>query len=299
MTKLPGFLGTHNLPYSDFHELNLDWILSVVKSLAEQFESWQTIAEALEQALKALPGQLEANSQAGREYADQAAAKALEDANEHSDNQDAIQNALWAEKFAHGYQKLLALIQSGDTLVEEKVKLWFSILWENLKSIPLPAVQNPFTGNMDSVQNVLNDIYNRFRYEAFTAQEFDDYGQTAEWWDNLGLSAEQYDLYAKTLSGWCENYWFRDYFKMRDPFDGLIKPQKEVICELAALHQNGYTAAEMDAWEMTAEEWDALGFTAAQFDWQQWKAGARKSTANYALPLYIKGDLAEVNGPTE
>lgn len=296
--SLPHFWGYNGLPYTDFHELNLDWILSVVKKLAAKFDEWQELAEALEKLWKDLPGMFEENSKTDQAYADKVAQESLEAANAHSDQQDALQNSEWAEKFAHGFYELTKAWQRGDALVENKVKLWFSILWENLKRVPLPAVQNPFTGQVDSVQNVLNDIYNHFRYEAFTAQEFDDYGQTAEWWDSLGLTALDYDLYAKRLSGWWENYWFRDYFLMRDPFDGQMKPQKEVIYELAALHQNGYTAEEMDSWELTAQEYDDMGYTARNFDWTQWRAGARETTANYGLPKFHKGDFAEIEDMT-
>lgn len=284
--KIPNFAGIYEWPYTNFHELNLDWILTTVKKLAEQFEEWETLAAELEKLWKQLPGMLDANSKADQAYADEVAKQAELDANKHSDQQDALQNAAWADKFAHGFYLLTKAWQGGDKLVEEKVKLWFQILWEKLKTIPLPTVQNPFTGQMDSVQNVLNDIFNHFRYEAFTAQEFDDYGQTAEWWDSLGLTAFDFDLYAKRLSGWWERYWFRDYFLMRDPFDGQMKPQKDVILELAALHQNGYTAAIMDGWELTAEEWDALQFTAYAFDWTHWREKPLAKTENYGLPQF-------------
>ena len=61
---------------------------------------------------------------------------------------------------------------------------------------------NPYTGQEDSLQNILNDTQMVLsRAAAFTAGGFDISGIEAEWFDALGLTAGQFDAHGKLTLG--------------------------------------------------------------------------------------------------
>ena len=41
----------HGYPYTNFHELNLDWVIEQVKQCLETIDRWSETARELEQAL--------------------------------------------------------------------------------------------------------------------------------------------------------------------------------------------------------------------------------------------------------
>lgn len=58
---------------------------------------------------------------------------------------------------------------------------------------------NPTTGYKESIDKVVNDIYDTLRYWGVTALEFDDYGITCTSFDNMDLSAIKFDVYGKRM----------------------------------------------------------------------------------------------------
>lgn len=60
-------------------------------------------------------------------------------------------------------------------------------------------VFNPTNGKKEQLEKSLNDIYNMLRYEAITAQEFDNLELTAQNYDIKEITAQNFDLYSKTI----------------------------------------------------------------------------------------------------
>lgn len=58
---------------------------------------------------------------------------------------------------------------------------------------------NPSTGMMDSLQNIINDMYDMDRTDAITATEYDGLELTATAYEAYDLTASDYDFHAKSL----------------------------------------------------------------------------------------------------
>lgn len=61
------------------------------------------------------------------------------------------------------------------------------------------TVRNPTTGTIDPLEKVLNDIYDTFRTEAITVNEFDNLELTATDFDSRQITANAFDLYGKEI----------------------------------------------------------------------------------------------------
>ena len=71
-----------------------------------------------------------------------------------------------------------------------------------LKDAPALPLTNPYTGQVDTLQNIINDTQMVLSREAaFTADGFDVSGIEAGWFDALGLTAGQFDAHGKLTLG--------------------------------------------------------------------------------------------------
>ena len=139
-------------------------------------------------------------------------------------------------------------------------------LIEFLGKIPTGTqlVINPTNGTIDTLQATLYNMYDYYRVDGLTAQQYDALGLTAEEYDAQGLTAYDYDFYsARTLE-------IDDRFYMFDPFNGSIRLISSVVDELANLHKGDSTfnAEEYDALEVTAGRYDEQELSAYSYDWQ-------------------------------
>ena len=152
-------------------------------------------------------------------------------------------------------------------LHDANVKTWLEgRLSEFLSEIPRGQVivTNPTNGTLDSLQQTLFDMYDYYRTDGLTAQEYDNLQLTASEYDAQGLTAYEYDFYAtRTLQ-------IDERFYMNDPFNGEFKLISRVVDKLADLHKgdSAFTAEQYDALEMTAETYDGKELTAYGYDWQ-------------------------------
>ena len=139
-------------------------------------------------------------------------------------------------------------------------------LIEFLGKIPTGTqlVINPTSGTIDTLQATLYNMYDYYRVDGLTAQQYDALRLTAEEYDAQGLTAYDYDFYsARTLE-------IDDRFYMFDPFNGSLSLISSVVNELADIHKGDSTfnAEEYDALEMSAETYDGKELTAYSYDWQ-------------------------------
>lgn len=152
-------------------------------------------------------------------------------------------------------------------LHDANVKTWLEgRLSEFLSDIPRgqTIVTNPTNGALDSLQQTLFDMYDYYRTDGLTAQEYDNLQLTASEYDEQGLTAYEYDFYAnRTLQ-------IDERFYMNDPFNGEFKLISRVVNELADLHKgdSAFTAEQYDALDISAETYDSKELSAYAFDWQ-------------------------------
>lgn len=187
-----GFI--NQFPYSDFHELNLDWLIKQTKesmnaitALQEQMAQIEVLTK--EQIELMIDQAIEANNQV-------IAQKLINLKNEitseyqnyvrnqidiltvYIDNQDTYYNGL-----AEGY--------ATTALTESKA-------YTDNKVIDYTMMINPITGNYDDVRDVVDDIVNYFHTgDSLTAGEYDNLELTADDYDNYELTAYDYDFNGK------------------------------------------------------------------------------------------------------
>lgn len=196
-----GFI--NQFPYSDFHELNLDWLIKQTKAIEDQIKTLEEelakIEVMTEDQIKALinqaittnnvqlynsMAQLKADITADyKNYVDGRVTylKNLIDQLEiYVDNQDM-------------YYFNLGKAYSDDMLTQAKA-------YTDEQVLDYTLMINPITGTYDDVRKVVNDIFNNFlTNDSLTAGEYDALDLTASAYDAYDLTAYDYDFNGKNL----------------------------------------------------------------------------------------------------
>lgn len=294
-------------PYTDFHELNLDWLLSNYQAIIDktnQIIEWSNNhqIEYEEAIIRLTAVENEINSFEAEVRAAFARQKAEIDADFAQQKAD-LQAALEATKaeIDAEMEKLTNEVNTAIASFEVRfITLKNQILNEldNLKAEVRQQVADLYKEMEDNneyvfnyVENRLNQfiddfpkvvtvyVYNPYRGEVTDIQQaiLDIYGVaciwglTAQQYDSLDLTATEYDALELTAVQY-DTMGYKLLYKdpahyMINPFNGEYVPLQVVISSLAALHMGGLTASEYDALEDTAAYLDSLDLTAFQYDW--------------------------------
>lgn len=172
----------NNYPYTDFNELNLDWILKTVKELSEKIEEYEDFAteEFVLDQINALNSELIALINTKVDY------------DEYNTFVSEVQTSL---------NSFSSIINTLDTRVNENAQAIVDT-YNELKAyideqvIDLQLI-NPFTGQSEPAQSVINYMANLMRSDSLTAEEYDNAQLTASTYDLLELTAYMYDNYGK------------------------------------------------------------------------------------------------------
>lgn len=183
-------------PYSDFHELNLDWLLAKTKSMIEKMtyleEEFAKIEVLTEEQIRSMINSAIAtnniyllnelnnlHTQITNEYTSYVNNR-IEQLKVYLDNQD-----IYYDNLAKGYADQ-ALIDAK-TYTDDQVLNYTMMI-------------NPITGHYEDVRNVVNDIVTYFHtQDSLTAGEYDALDLTAGYYDGKQLDAYDYDFNGKTL----------------------------------------------------------------------------------------------------
>lgn len=287
-------------PYTDFHELNLDFLLTSYQSIIDKVN--ETIAWAnnhqieYEEAIERLTAveneiytfeaqitaafdKLETDLKAEME-------KALSDTIAEVDatitqlRQDVafaiasfenrflaletqIKNELAETKaqVARAIIELQQVLAANNQFIFEYVENRLQKFIDDLPEILTVQVYNPYRGEVTDIQVAINDLYSIACIWGLTAAQYDSLGLTASEYDALEITAAQYDTMGYKLL-----YKDPDYH-MLSPFTGEYVHVQDVIMDLAHLHMGGVTASYYDGLELTATEYDEKELTAFQYDW--------------------------------
>ena len=287
-------------PYTDFHELNLDWLLTNYQAIIDKTN--ETIAWAnnhqieYEEAIERLTAveneidtfeaqitaafnQLETDLRTEMEKAlsdtiaevDETIAQLRQDVsfaiaafeNRFLELETQIKNELAETKaqVARAIIELQNILQANNNFIFDYVENRLNKFIDDLPEILTVMVYNPYRGETTDIQTAINDIYSVACIWGLTASQYDSLGLTAAEYDALGLTAQEYDTMGYKLL-----YKDPDY-NMLSPFTGEYVHVQEVIMDLAHLHMGGVTAEYYDGLELTAQEYDEKELTAFQYDW--------------------------------
>lgn len=283
-------------PYSDIHTLNLDWILDEIKAFREELEQIEDYGDRitqlevetdkLERDLNSFKNTYESFVNTTRHTEEELQRQIrnndtkisnlktyvlnFEDRNadEHKQFDRRINNLV--QNYAIILQdiaNLKVLISQGDDRTLILAKSYADQLIEEFKR-DFPKlyelyVYSPVTGQIVTVQEALNEIYETYRFYAITALEFDELGWTAEQLDNKKLTALQLDTNSRELLKRFE----RDKNVMRNPWYGDFVYIKDVIYKLLGYHIPTLNAYQRDIRELTAQELDDRNYNAYYLDW--------------------------------
>lgn len=186
----------NEFPYSDFHELNADWLIKKTKDLINRVK---TLEDEMAQIEVLTKEQIESminaaiatnnidlynrmsdlRTQITQEYTSYVQTR-IEQLTVYIDNQDVYYNGL-----AQGYA---ATAQANANAYTDAQVLNYTMMI------------NPITGQYDDVRTVVNDIIMYFHTEnSLTAGEYDALDMTATYYDGKDLTAYDYDYNGKIL----------------------------------------------------------------------------------------------------
>ena len=283
-------------PYTNIHELNLDWILTEIKNFREELEQIEDYGDRitqlevetdnLERDLTALSNNLESFKRSAESTHENLQRQIRDNNNsiislksyvlnfentnkdEHKDLDRRINNLV--QNYAIILQDLArirVLIADGDERTLILAKDYADLLLEEFKR-EFPKlydlyVFSPITGQIVTVQVALNELYEAYRFYAITAQEFDELGWTAEELDRMHLTALELDTNSKALLQRFE----RQEYVIRNPWFGDFVDYKDVLYKLVGYHIPTLNCYQRDIRELTAEELDDRDYTAYYLDW--------------------------------
>lgn len=262
-------------PYPDYHNLNLDWVLTEVKEVRvkvdglvsevqdmidgaeKKFEAqFQAFRNEINQTITALNLRLDAfEKMIQKQFEDYQVkldtqiAKAMEDIQALLDKfQGEINGQL---------QLMREMIRNSEASTRAYVDSEIQKVIDMIPEITSVYVRNPITGKVQPIQEALDSMNNYYRYFGLNCLEYEARNWTAKEYEDLNMTAVFYDFYSKERFAWIS------------PFTGEWFSTYDWLNMLTGFHkENGLTATEYDAILITAQAYDALMISAYNYDFQ-------------------------------
>lgn len=291
---------TNKYPYTDFHEMNLDWILTNYQAIIDKLNetiAWanehQTEYEEAMARLRAVENEIYTFEQQITDAFDRLEQQITSDVEMalvqiRTDVDTAIRQmqqevTRQLAEFVQQFQQLKSEVQAEinnllgiinraidqlNNTLEANNQFVFDYVENRLEEFKdlIPDyeniyVYNPYRGVITHLQDAINDLYSVACIWGLTAAQYDSLGLTADEYDNMDLTAIAYD----TL-GFKFLYKDPDLY-MFSPFTGQMEPLKSVILSLVGLHrEDALTAQEYDLLDLDADAYDAYAVEAFDYD---------------------------------
>lgn len=197
----------NQFPYSDFHELNIDWVIKQVK---DNIEAIKVLQEQMAQIEVLTEDQINAMIKAAIDSNNVILYNAMSDlkAQITSDYVTYCNEKIYELKISLENQinNLKTYVDIQDSYYFDLAKTYSDGILIQAKDYTDQSVLdytmmiNPITGVYEDVRNVVNDIVEYFHTDgALTAGEYDALELTATVYDAYELTAYDYDFNGKNL----------------------------------------------------------------------------------------------------
>lgn len=186
----------NQFPYSDFHEMNLDWLIKHTKDLEGQITALQDefskIKILSEEQIKIMIEQaIEANNIELYNYLTELKAQITNEYTSYIQNQ--IQQLTIYIDSQNVYYDELAKGYADEALTESKN-------YTDTQVLNYTMMINPINGEYQDVREVVEDIITYFHSDnSLTAAEYDALDLTAQAYDNYEITAFDYDFDGKNI----------------------------------------------------------------------------------------------------
>ena len=267
-------------PYTDFHELNADWLLKKMKQLegdysglVSGFEQIASDFEALQREVNNLLDTMEADiREAINTYLPIAMAPYIQELN------DGLAQIEDLRQYVNTWEQELNLIRSEYSRADDNLQIDYinrisELRFEMLQQVirldnriddlefELPEIYNLVKGYKTNIAFVIYDVYDACRYMAYTALQYATAGLTAQELDDLQREALDLDL-----NGYLILYPPKQCL---NPLTGVRADICTILQDLALFASvRTWTAYDWDdVWLQDATTIDALDITAFNFDY--------------------------------
>lgn len=299
-------MALQEIPYTNLHNLNLDWIIKKVKELEQRIEeiedygdditelrtevgnlktSLQALKTSVNNSVTALNARctgLEDDQEKIKLSIQQLYINVAEDIAEIESQFDAINAALRALRTYNDSSNTIILNQAKE-YTREKVRELLDY-FSDPQSI---YVTNPWNNQIVTIQQMIDYLYDLLHFAGLTASEFDALGFTCQSFDDLGLTCEEFDNWGKWALFFRGEYItasqlsaiLADYATQEDIADMATREQLENYATLndikvinpctgllGSVQSALLSLASLHQFGLTCTEFDGMELTASEFD---------------------------------
>lgn len=187
-----------NFPYTNFHDLNQDWILQQLKSVDDKIAQVNSALEKLDEyttafnQLSEMYYRLEGDFEAFKYDVNTQLSNGIQDLNNRFNEQVAYMNSLYAS-FTVDNRNMITALQAEITSLDNLLQQVITNLEDSI------ILFNPLTGEENTLQQIIYYLASLHMGDALTATEYDALDLTATAYDAYAITAYQYDSEGRTL----------------------------------------------------------------------------------------------------